>query len=138
MMSSPVTNYPLSQPLILIHERYGCLGFTRPINIHASGSRLNTGRKGCHFPFWMSPGFILSRELAQESFTRVQVKPVKAIGFFRPPLSGQSAYLVWGLQTTSLPLLKQLKDSSVLPLNLEHPNNLGEMISTGVYLDFQI
>lgn len=31
-----------------------------------------------------------------------------------------------------------VEDSSVLPLNLEHPNNLGEMISTGVYLDFQI
>lgn len=46
MMSSPVTNYPLSQPGILIHECDSCIGFMRPINIYALGSSLNTSRKG--------------------------------------------------------------------------------------------
>lgn len=42
-----------------------------------------------HFPFWMSPRFLLSWEITRESFMRVQVKPVKVIGFFMSPLSGQ-------------------------------------------------
>lgn len=46
MKSSPVTDYPSSQPLILIHDCYGCLGFMRPINMNTLGSSLNPSRKG--------------------------------------------------------------------------------------------